>query len=141
MQSTALSVARLIGYVAAAFFAVLALALAVTGVWVAFFFRDSGSWDPSFLQAGLILLLYAAVFAAAARLATRRVPSPARGSHWRWRPSPVSRWQRSGAFSPETLGERGRARSLADPPLRGGVYRSRAAQAHPIGPLRIEVGK
>lgn len=75
MQSSELSGARLVGYGAAAFFAVLALYLTVTGIWVALFFRDSGIWDPSFLRVGLILLLYAALFAAAARLVVARVPS------------------------------------------------------------------
>ena len=55
-------------------FSVLAVYLVGFSVWIAIFFRDSGNWGLYQLWGGLIYLLYAAVFSAAAWLAVARVP-------------------------------------------------------------------
>ena len=74
MRTTELSVERVIGYLAAVFFTVLALYLVVMSVWVVIFFRDGDNWNWYQLWGGLIYLFYAAVFAAAAWLVVARVP-------------------------------------------------------------------
>ena len=74
MRTTELSGERVIGYLAAVFFTVLALYLGIISVWVVIFFRDSGNWGLYQLWGGLIYLFYAAVFVAAARLVVARVP-------------------------------------------------------------------
>ena len=69
MRTTELSVERVIGYLAAVFFTVLAVSLARLGIILTFFFTDQGGRDASFVAYGALTLVYAAMFATAAGLA------------------------------------------------------------------------
>lgn len=60
---------RPVGFALAVFFMVLAVSLARLGIIQVFFFTDQGGREASFVAYGSLTLVYAAVFASAARLA------------------------------------------------------------------------
>lgn len=101
---------RAVGFALAVFFMVLAVSLARQGIILTFFFTESGMGDASFEPAGLIILLYAAVFAMAALLtissgsyprvwlaiAVLALPLLALTAMGGYFPSPVGAWASAG---------------------------------------------